>query len=153
MTALISVGKTAGLTAVMGPLPTVVPIMPTLEIFFQALQLPASCLGSYLSWGLLPELPFASACAWRTTEVPGWVSSGPLTSTPSPPILWHHPRTVATTRWNTVQTCPLHTPQPHRHQYSALHLLLTLEIQGNNPPEQNMCQSVTFPGINASTQK
>lgn len=52
---------------------------------------------------------------------------------PSPPILWHHRPTVMTMRWNTVPTCRLPTPRPHRLQHSVLHPLLTLEIQGNHP--------------------
>lgn len=35
-----------------------------------------------------------------------------------------------TTRWNTVQTCLLHTPRP---QLNVPHPLLILEIQGSNP--------------------
>lgn len=50
---------------------------------------------------------------------------------PSPFLFqWHHPPTVTTMRWNTVQTCPLRTPRP---QHSVLHPLHILEIQGSNP--------------------
>lgn len=55
--------------------------------FLGALQLPVSCLESCSSWESLQESPYVSACAWRITGGPAWVSSEQPTSMPSPLIL------------------------------------------------------------------